>query len=85
MDRHRKGNEKEFRIGKPVYVFQRMGNMLGKLRFRWTGPFWITREFKGSYQLGTLARELLEKWVNKFRLKPYEGLMLVNPFKELEE
>ena len=32
VDRHRRGNEKEFEIGKPVLVFQtRMGNTLGKL------------------------------------------------------
>ena len=45
VDRHRRGNEKEFEIGKPVLLSQtQMGNMLGKLRFRWTGPFWITKE-----------------------------------------
>ena len=59
--------------------------MPGKQRFWWTGPFWITREFKVSYQLGTLAREVLKKWVNGFRLKPYKGMMLVNPFKEPKE
>ena len=37
VDRHRRGNEKEFEIEKLVLVFQtRMGNMPGKLRFRWT-------------------------------------------------
>ena len=70
-----------FEIGKPVLVFQtRMGKMPGKLRFRWTGPYWITREFNGSYQLGTLAGEVLGKWVNGFRLKPYKGPMPKNPF-----
>ena len=67
VDWHRKGNEKMFGIGKPVLVFQtRMGKMLGKLWFQWTGPYWITREFNGSYQLGTLAGEVVEKWVNGF-------------------
>ena len=62
IDKHRRGNEKEFGIGKLVLVFQtRMGSMPGKLRFRWTGPFWVTKEFVGSYQLGTLAGELLSK------------------------
>ena len=71
VDRHRRGNEKEFGIGKPVLVFQtRMGSMLGKLRFRRTGQFWVTKEFNGFYQLGKLPRELLSKWVNGFRLKP---------------
>ena len=38
VDRHRRDNEKEFGIGKPVLLFQTwMDNMLGKLRFRWTG------------------------------------------------
>ena len=85
VDRHRKGNEKMFGIGKPVLVFQtRMGKMSGKLRFRWTGPYWITREFNGSYQLGTLAGEVLDKWVNGFRLKPYYGPMPQNPFHQPE-
>jgi hypothetical protein len=70
-----------FEIGKPVLVFQtRMGKMPGKLRFRWTGPYWLTREYNGSYQLGTLAGEVLGKWVNGFRLKPYRGPMPSNPF-----
>ena len=59
--------------------------MPGKLRFRWTGPFWVTKEFNGFYQLGKLPRELLSKWVNGFRLKPYKGWMPENPFKEAED
>ena len=51
IDRHQKGNEKMFGIGKLILVFQtRMGKMLRKLRFRWTGRYWIMREFKESYQ-----------------------------------
>ena len=61
-----------------------MGNMSGKLRFRWTSPFWITKEYNGSYQLGTLAGELLCKWLNGFHLKPYKGQVPENPFKEDE-
>ena len=57
-----------------------MGNMPGKLRFRWTGPFWITKEYNGSYQLGTLAGEVISKWANGFRLKPYKGHMPTNLF-----
>ena len=56
--------------------------MPGKLQFQWTGPFWITKEYNGSHQLGTLAEELLSKWVNGFCLKPYKGQMQDNPFKE---
>jgi hypothetical protein len=86
VDRHRRGNEKEFEVGKPVLLFQtRMGNMPGKLRFRWTGPFWITKEYNGSYQLGTLAGEVMGKWANGFRLKPYKGQMPANPFKQNPE
>ena len=56
--------------------------MPGKLRFQWTGPFWVTREFNGSYQIGALVGELLSKWGNGFRLKLYKGRMPNNPFKE---
>ena len=86
VDPHRRGNEKEFKIGKPVLVFQtRMCNMSGKLRFQWTRPFWITKEYNGSYQLGKLAGEILGKWVNGFRLKPYKGRMPTISFLEDED
>ena len=86
MDHHRKGNEKEFGIGKPVLVFQtQMGSMPGKLWFRWIGSYWIVKEFKGIYQLGTLAGDVLDKWVNGFQLKPYKEPMPVNPFKAPEQ
>ena len=42
VDRHRKGLEMELTIGKHILLCQtRLGSMPGKLRFRWTGPFWI--------------------------------------------
>ena len=83
VDRHLKGLEKELTIGKPVLVFQtRLGAMPGKLRFRWTGPFWIIDEFNGTFQLGTLAGEIVKSWVNGFRLRPYQGSTPVNPFTE---
>ena len=67
VNRHRKDNEKKFGVGKPVLVFQtRMRQMPGKLRFRWTGPYWITREFNDSYQLEMLVGEVMNKWVNGF-------------------
>ena len=67
VDRHRHGNETDFGIGRPVLVFQsRMDIISGKLWFQWTRPFWITREFNGSYQLGTLSDEILNKWANSF-------------------
>jgi hypothetical protein len=40
--------------------------MLGKLRFQWTGPFWIIDEFNGTFQLGTLAGDIIKSWVNGF-------------------
>ena len=62
-----------------------MGNMPGKIQFRWTWPFWITKEYNGPYQLGTLAGESLDKWMNGLRLKPDKGRMLGNPFQRNED
>ena len=75
--------EKLFDIGKLVLVFQtRMGSMPGNLCFRWIGPFWIVNAYNGTYQVGTLAGEVLPKhWVNGFRLHPYHGPTPVNPFR----
>ena len=48
-DRHRRQTEKQFAIGKPVLVFQtKMGLMPRKLRFRWTGPYWIVDNKNGT-------------------------------------
>ena len=81
MDRHQKGLEKELTIGKPILVFQtRLSAMPSKLRFWWTGPFWIIDEFNGTFQLGTLAGETVKRWVNGFRLRPYQGSTPPNPF-----
>ena len=81
-DRHHKQIEKQFAIGKPVLVFQtKMGLMPGKLRFRWTRPYWIIDIKNGMYQVGTLAGEKVPKWINGFRLKPYQGEMPENPFR----
>ena len=42
VNRQQKGNERQFDIGKLVLVFQtRMELMPGKLKFQWTGPYWI--------------------------------------------
>ena len=58
---HQKGLEKELTIGKLDLVFQtRLGAMPGKLRFRWTGPFWIIDEFNDTFQLSTLAGEIVK-------------------------
>ena len=81
VDQHRKGTEKSFALEKPVLVFQtRLGSIPGKLRFRWTDPFWIIDEFNGMFQLGTLVGDIVRSWVNGFRLKPYHGTIPPNPF-----
>ena len=68
-------------MGRAVLVFQtRMGHMPGKLRFRWTGPYWIIRVEQGTFQLGTLAGEVVRQKVNGFWLKPYLGPTPPNPF-----
>jgi hypothetical protein len=54
--------------------------MPGKLRLRWTGPYWIVKADNGTYQLGTLSGDVLPQWVNGFRLNPYYGKMPANPF-----
>ena len=60
VDRHRGQNEEEFEIGRAVLVFQmRMEKMPGKVRFRWTGSYWIVAAEKGTFTLGTLAGETL--------------------------
>ena len=82
VDSHRQQTEKQFAFGKLVLVFQtKMGSMPGKLRFRWTGPYRIIDNKNGTYQVGTLARERLPKWINGFMLRPYWGEMSVNPFR----
>ena len=81
VDRHHRRNEEIFGKGKALLVFQtRMGKMPGKLRFRWTGPYWIVAAEKGTFTLGTLAGETLPQKVNGYRLKPYAGPTPPNPF-----
>ena len=80
VDRHRKGLEKELTSGKPVVFQTRLGAMPGKLRFRWTGPFWIVDEFNGTFQLGTVVGEIVKSWINGFRLRPYQGSTPPNLF-----
>ena len=65
-----------FVVEKTVLVFQtKMVTMPRKLRFRWTSLFWIINSRNDTYQVGSLAREIILKWVNGFRLKPYKGQM----------
>ena len=72
VDRHHGTNEKHFKIGKAVLVFQtRMGQMSRKLRFRWTGPYWIIGAKNRTFEVGTLASKVLHQKINGFRLKPY--------------
>ena len=74
--------EHEQRRWKAVLVFQtHMGQMPGKLRFRWTGPYWIIGAENGTFELGTLTGEGLCQKVNGFQLKSYLGPMLPNSFR----
>ena len=83
VDRHRKSKEKLFDIGKLVLVFQtKMGSMLEKLRFRWIGPFWIVNNYNVTYQIGTLAGEVLPKWVNGFKLNHTKDRHREIPFRQ---
>ena len=86
VDRHRGTSEKHFKVGKVVLVFQtRMGQMPGKLRFRWTGPYWIIVAENRTLQLGTLVREILRQKVNGFCLKPYFGPTPPNSFHTVKD
>ena len=81
VDRHRRRNEERFGEGKAVLVFQtRMGKMPGKLRFRWSRPYWIVAAEKGTFMMGTLAGEILPQKVNGYRLKTYVEPTPPNPF-----
>ena len=63
VDWHRRQKEKSFAVGKPVLVFQnKMGSMLGKLRFWWIRPFWIVDDCNGIYQVVSLSGEM-GKWI----------------------
>ena len=62
-----------------------MGQMPGKLRFRWTGPYWIVGAENNTFSLGTLAGDILRQKVNRFRLKPYFGPTPPNPFRVVPE
>ena len=56
--------------------------MPGKLRFHWTGPYWIVEAENGTFTLGTLAGEILRQKVNTFR---YFGPTPPNPFRVVQE
>ena len=58
-----------------------MGEMPRKLHFRWTGPYWIIGVENDTFTLGSLAKEILPRKVNGFRLKPYAGPTPPNPFR----
>ena len=57
-----------------------MGKMPRKLRFRWTGPYWIVAAEKGTFTLGMLAGEILPQKINGFQLNAYAGATPPNPF-----
>ena len=80
VDRHSK--KKIFRRGDAVLLFNtRMGPHPGKLKLRWGGPYWVVERYgDGTFRLGTVQGELLQKPVNGFRLRPYTGRMPPYPF-----
>jgi hypothetical protein len=85
VDRHQKQNELKFIIRKAVLLFySRSGLMPGKLRLRWTGPYWIINEENGTYQLGKLSGKVVTQWAIGFRLKPYYRKLPPNPFRKEE-
>ena len=77
VDRHRQGNKKTFDIGKVMLVFQTlMEPMLGKLQFKWIGPYRIMDTENDTFELGMLADKILPKKVNgvaKFRARVLLG------------
>ena len=68
MDRHAK--QKIFEQKTAVLLFNtRMGPHPRKLKLRWGGPYWVVERYgDGTFQLGTVQGELLQKPVNGFRL-----------------
>ena len=49
-------------------------------RFRWIGAYWIVNAENDTFELGTLAGEILWQKVNGFRLKPYSRPKPLNQF-----
>ena len=49
------------------------------------GPYWIVGAEKGTFQLGTLAGEILRQKVNGFMLKPYLGPTPPNSFHVVDD
>ena len=66
-----------------VLVFATLsGLMPRKLKLRWSGPYWILKEYHDAFQLGTQDGQILPAWVNGFWIRPYHGLLLPNPFSQ---
>ncbi|CAL9011258.1 unnamed protein product [Prunus brigantina] len=63
---------KEFRPGKKVMLFSSRHKLFpGKLKSRWTGPYWVTQVFShGAVEITNEAKGNIFK-VNGHRLKPY--------------
>ena len=81
VDRHGRRNVETLRVGTFALVFSTCsGLMSGKLKLRWSGPFWITNTRASAFQLGTLDDQVLPVWVNGFWCKPYNGAVPPNPF-----
>ena len=86
VDRHRGVNENFFEIGRDILVFQtRMGKMPRKLRFRWIGPYWIIGIENGTFELGTLAGEVLRQKVNGRPTQAVLGAHTAKPFQKCDK
>ena len=60
-----------------------MGSMPGKLRFRWVGPYWIIDNGNDTYQIGTLAREVIvTNKVQRRVIKLQEGKTMWSKFEK---
>jgi hypothetical protein len=59
VDRHQQKQEDQFGISKAILVFQtKSGKMPGKLKLRWSGPFWILNVQDDTYQLENLQGDI---------------------------
>ena len=83
VDRHRKGNEKHFEIGEAMFVFWTcMGQMPRKLWFCWIGLYWITNVENNTFELGTLAGEVVPSKVKGFGWNCIWGLRCQTHFRK---
>ena len=55
VDRHVQRDRAALREGSPVLVFVTHSSLIpGKLKLRWSWPYWLLKEHIGAFPLGTL-------------------------------